>query len=177
MKTLIALIFLFSAVAFGQNSKKDVYKIRAKGGQLVVTFQGKAHALDASEQIDAAKITGTQILFASRRDDFTYLLVDVSGQSREKQNNRQCGAGTEANLIWIKLDAKWQIADIKSERYESCWSSVSSNEGYKISGKTLTVEFDNFRDERSVKLLYNADEPEKGLQKEEKPLETDKTSV
>jgi len=173
MKTIIIFIVIFSAstLAFGQKAKKDVYKIRARGFQLVLTYQGKTHTIKTtSEQIDAAKVTGAEILFANRKDDFTYLVVDVSGQSREKENDRQCGAGTEANLIWIKLDAKWQIADMKSERYESCWSSVTSNDGYKIAGNTLSIEFDNFRDDLNIKLFYNADKPENGFQLEKKAL-------
>jgi hypothetical protein len=173
MKTIIIfiVIFLASSLAFGQKAKKDVYKIRAKGRQLVVTYQGKAHALDASEQIDAAKITSAKILFADRKDDFTYLVVDVFGWSRDKQNDRQCGAGEETNLIWIKLDAKWKISDIKSERYESCWSPTNSDDGYKINGKTLSIEINNFRREKDVTLYYYADQPEKGFQIEEKPVD------
>ncbi len=173
MKTIIIfiVIFLASSLAFGQKTKKDIYKIRARGYQLLVTYQGKTHTLKTtSEQIDAAKVTDTNILFANRKDDFTYLVVDVSGQSREKENDRQCGAGAEANLIWIKLDAKWKIADMKSERYESCWSSITSTDGYKITGKILSIEFDNFRDDLNIKLIYNADKPEEGFQLEKKAL-------
>ncbi|MGC2234788.1 MAG: hypothetical protein WA584_01335 [Pyrinomonadaceae bacterium] len=174
MKTIIIfiVIFLASSLAFGQKTKKDIYKIRARGYQLLVTYQGKTHTLKTtSEQIDAAKVTETNILFANRKDDSTYLVVDVIGQSREKENDRQCGAGAEANLIWIKLNAKWQIADIKSERYESCWSSITSTDGYKIAGKTLSIEFDNFRDDLNIKLIYNADKPEEGFQLEKKALD------
>jgi len=165
------VLFLSSTIAFGQSAEKDVYKIRAKGSRLIVTYQSKSHTLNTVEQIDAAKVTNTEILFAARKDDFTYLVVDVSGQSREKQNDRQCGAGVEANLIWIKLDAKWQIAGINSQRYESCWSSVTSTDGYKISGKTLSIDIDNIRDDKNVKLFYDSDAPEKGFQIEEKPLD------
>lgn len=173
MKTIIIfiVIFLASSLAFGQKTKKDIYKARAKGYQLVITYQGKTHTLKTtSEEIAAEKVTDTEILFANRKDNFTYLVVDVIGQSRAKQNDRQCGAGTESNLIWIKLDAKWQIADIKSERYESCWSSITSTDGYKITGKILSIELDNFRDDLNIKLIYNADKPEEGFQLEKKAL-------
>lgn len=170
MKTIIILIVTFSAfaTAFGQKAQ---YKIKAKNRQLVVSYQGKSHALNVSEQIDAAKVTDTIILFAARKDDFTYLVVDVSGWSRKKQNDRQCGAGEESNLIWIKLDAQWKIADIKSERYESCWATTTSSDGYKIDGATLLIEIDNFRTDKNIILHYDANQPEKGFQIQEKPIE------
>ena len=172
MKFLIFLTVLFFACGslYGQKQAKDNYKIRAKGRQLIVTFQGKTHRLNTIEQVDAEKVTDTEIIFAGRKDNFTYLVVDVSGQSRAKQNDRQCGAGIESNLIWIKLDSAWKIAAIKSVRYESCWSSVSSDEGYKITGKSLFIELNNFREKQLVRLSYNSNEPERGFQIEQKTL-------
>ncbi len=171
-KALIFVVLCFAAVSsFGQNSLRSAYKIRAKGFSLVVTFQGKAHQLATnSEQIDAAKITDTDILFAKRKDGFTYLVVNVSGWSREKQNDRQCGAGIESNLLWIKLDAAWKIAALKSVNYESCWQTIDAGDGYKIDGNSLNIEFDNFRDDVHTKMSYNAEQPEKGFLVEETKL-------
>ena len=161
-------ILVFAAVGFAFGQKQE-YKIRAKGGKIIVSYKSKAHALDLKDAIDAAKITETEILFAARRAGFIYLVIDVSGQSKVKQDNRQCGAGTEANLIWIKLDAAWKVVDSRSVRYESCWSSVS-NDNYKKTNNSMYIEIDNFRDDVSIKLAYNADEPEKGFQITEQPL-------
>ncbi|HEX9962080.1 MAG TPA: hypothetical protein VGB00_14185 [Pyrinomonadaceae bacterium] len=170
MKYLSVAFVLFLTINFAFAQKSE-YTIRARNERLIVKHQGKAHALAlGGEQIDAAKITSAEILFASRKDDFLYLLVDVAGQSRAKQNDRQCGAGTESNLIWIKLDAAWQTVESGSERYESCWSGVTSGDGYKINGNLLTVEFDNFREDVTVKLSYNADAPETGFQKKSSAL-------
>lgn len=170
MKYLIVAFILFSGVSFAF-AQKDEYAIRFKNERLIVKHQGTSHMLAlGNEQIDAAKITSAEILFASRKDTFTYLVVDVSGQSREKQNDRQCGAGIEANLIWIKLDANWKVADSQSERYESCWSGTTSDEGYKINGNLLTIEFDDIRAGEAIKLSYNAGAPEKGFQKQSAAL-------
>jgi hypothetical protein len=170
VKYLIAAFVLFLTCNFAFAQKSE-YTIRARSERLIVKHKGKAHALTLGDKIDAAKITSAEILFASRKDGFVYLLVDVVGQSREKQNDRQCGAGIESNLIWIKLDAAWKIVESGSERYESCWSGITSDDGYKINGNLLTVEFDNFRDDVSVKLSYNADAPEKGFRIERKVSE------
>lgn len=171
MKYLIAAFILFLTVTSNFAQKRE-YTIRAGNERLIVKHQGKAHALKlGGDMIDAAKITETEILFANRKDGFTYLLVDVTGDSKEKSDDRQCGAGIESNLIWIKLDAQWRISDSKSERYESCWSGITSDDGYRINGNLLTIEFDNFRERLNVKLTYNADEPEKGFQIAQKALE------
>ncbi|MEP6902491.1 MAG: hypothetical protein ABJA66_12120 [Actinomycetota bacterium] len=166
MKAVIITIFLCfaSVLAFGQKPIKTVYKIRAKDSTLIVTYQGKAHKLAITEKIDAAKITDTDILFADRKDGFTYLIVNVSGWSKAKQDDRQCGAGVESNLLWIKLNPAWKITEIKSAHYQLCWSSIDADDGYKINGNLLNVEFNNFRDNVRVKLTYNAELSELGFQ-------------
>ncbi|HVE58413.1 MAG TPA: hypothetical protein VNB22_16390 [Pyrinomonadaceae bacterium] len=166
MKTAIIFIVLCFAAnsAFGQKSNDPAYKIRARRGGVSVTFQGKAHWLNVGAQIDAAKITETELLFAGQKNGFRYLVIDVSGQSKEKEDDRQCGAGVEANLLWIKLNSAWKISAVKSVRYESCWSSISLNDPFKITKKSLSFDFDNFRDDVNVKLTYKSDQPEKGFQ-------------
>jgi hypothetical protein len=169
---IIAVVFWFVVgFAFGQSDQKTEYRLRFKNNDLTVKYKGKSHTLKVADKIDAAKVTEAEILFVNRKDEFTYLVVAVSGDSRDESNDRQCGAGVESNLLWIKLDSSWQIKDINSARYESCWSSVTSQDGYKIAGKTLTIEFDNFRDDVNVKLSYNAEQPEKGFQTEQKALD------
>ncbi|HEX8738011.1 MAG TPA: hypothetical protein VF721_21945 [Pyrinomonadaceae bacterium] len=170
MKYLIVVFILFLTANFAFAQKSE-YAISGRNSRLIVKHKGKAHALRLdSDKIDAAKITGTEILFANRQGAFTYLLIDVVGDSKEKSDDRQCGAGVESNLIWIKLDAAWKIVESASERYESCWSGITSQDGYRIDGNLLTIEFDNFRDDVTVKLSYNAGEPEKGFQKQSAAL-------
>lgn len=173
MKYLLTVLILFStcAIVFAQKQTKSEYTISFKNRQLSVRHQGRSHqlALDA-DQIDAAKITEAKILFADRKNGFTYLVIDVSGQSRDKENDRQCGAGVEANLIWIKLDSSWKISEAVSERYESCWSPITSDEGYKTNGRTLTILIDNLRDDVSIRLSYNANQPEKGFERKSSAL-------
>jgi len=170
----IAILFIIlcfaASLSFGQKSNNPAYKIRAQRGGVSVTFQGKAHWLNVGAEIDAAKITETELMFAAQKDGSRYLVIDVSGQSKAKEDARQCGAGVEANLLWIKLDAAWKVSAIKSVRYESCWSSISLNDSFKISGKSLKLEFDNFRDDVNVKVTYNSDQPENGFQIEETKL-------
>lgn len=172
MKYLLSIIILLSAAgfSFAQNPQKSEYRVRIKGEQISVTFQGKSHTIIAGDKIDAAKITDAKLLFANRKGEFTYLVVSVCGDSKEKSDDRQCGAGIECNLLWIKLDARWKTVAINSERYESCWATITSTDGYKINGHILTIEFDNFRDNKTTKLSYDADKAENGFQIESIPL-------
>jgi hypothetical protein len=172
MRALIictVVFWLIVGFAFGQTSD---YKLRFKKDALTLVYQNKKHKLNLVEQIDAARIEEASVLFAGRDGDFTYLVIDVSGMSKEKSDDRQCGAGVEANLIWLKLDAKWQIAAVDSVRYESCWASTTSDEGYKIDGKTLNIEIENFREDVFLKMSYNAEKPEKGFEKKQIVLDS-----
>lgn len=163
MKFSFLIVFILSAAGF-ISAQTNVYKIRAKNRQIVITYKGKSHIFNLDDKIDAA------ILFADRKAQFVYLVLDISGQSKIKEDNRQCGAGIESNFIWIKLDANWKILDSKSVRYESCWSSIS-NDNYQKQGSKMSIEIRNFRDDLDIKLFYNSEEPEKGFQISEKPLE------
>lgn len=172
MKTVIFVIALFITTggAFGQKSADPAYKIRVAKGGVTVAFQGKAHRLLVGAHIDAAKVKSAEVLFAGEKDGVRYLVIDVSGDSRDGNYDRQCGAGIESNLLWLKLDAAWNILDVKSVRYQSCWSGTDLNEPFKFTKKTLDVEFDNIRDNLNIKLTYNAEEPEKGFQIRETAL-------
>lgn len=166
-----AIALLMEGGVFAQNgSGQSGIKARGRGRKLILTSQGKSHALDVKESIDAAKLDHASVLFATRRPDFTYLLVDACGPSRLQSNDRQCGAGRECNLLWIKLDAGWKIGDIKSTRYESCWAPVSSDDGYKIKGHILQMEYSDFREKKNYKLTYDADRPESSFVIEESAI-------
>ena len=170
-----AAVFLM-LIAFGfvlpQSPGKSGYNIHGKARQLIVTFKGKPHSLNLGEKIDAAKITDTKIIFADRKDKFTYLLIDVIGQSKLKEDDRQCGAGIESNLIWVKLDQAWKIADSNSVRYESCWLSTTSDDGFRTNGYVLMLEIDDFRNDLHTTLTYDADQPEKGFLIEKNPIKS-----
>ncbi len=166
MRTAILSIILGCAASFcfGQKSVNPTYKIRAQRGAVTVSFKGKAHWLNLGPHIDAEKITDIELMFAVEREDFRYLVIDVTGWSRKEQNDRQCGAGVESNLIWVKLDREWKMTDAKSVRYQSCWSGADLNDPFVVTKNSLSVDYDDIRPRLNVKLFYNADEPEKGFQ-------------
>ena len=176
MKTKLKAIVLFlllsaaSSIHAQTATDKAQLKLRGRGKSLVLTTARVRRVLDVKEQIYAARLEEVKLLFVTRKESFTYLLVDACGPSKAVADARRCGAADECALLWIKLDAAWKITAIKPARYESCWQSSSSSDGYKISGRTLRMQYDDFGEKKSYKLSYDADQPERGLQVEESAL-------
>jgi hypothetical protein len=169
-RTLAALALCASALCANASAQGGV-RARAKGhGSVVVTERGRAHTLDLSKQIDAAHIEDASVLFLTRRGGFVYLLLNVCGLSRFPPGDRQCGAGIECNLVWLKLDGRWRALGSKSERYESCWAPITSDEGPKVEGRRLTLVYDDLRENLHHVVTYDADTPEGGLKSETKTL-------
>lgn len=144
---------------------------RAKAGRaVVVTERGRSHTLDLTSEIDAARIEDVSAPFLTHKDGFVYLILDVCGPSKVPSDDRQCGAGTECNLVWLRLDRSWKKVDAGAERYESCWYPVTSDGGVRVEGRRLSLEFDDLREETHCVVTYDADRPERGLSVERKPL-------
>ena len=131
---------------------------------------GTAAALDLTEHIDAVRIEEVSAFFLSRAGGFTYLLLDVCGLSKVPPDDRQCGAGVECNVVWLKLDGAWRVRDAKNERYESCWAPITSEEGPKVSGRRMTLALEDLREEVRREVAYDADQPEAGLNVRQTPL-------
>lgn len=149
----------------------DKVSVRKKGMQsIVVRERGRAHTLDLTKHIDAARIEDVSALFVTGGGGFTYLLLDVCGMSKEQSDDRQCGAGIECNVVWLKLDGAWRVRDAKSERYESCWSPITSEEGPKVEGRRMKVVVDDLREEVRREVSYDADDAAAGLTVRQSPI-------
>ena len=157
-------------------SSQPKIKVRAQGRrQLVALERGVAHSLKVpADQISAAKLDDVTLLFASRQDAFTYLLISACGLSKMPPDDRQCGAGIECDLLWLKLDGKWKVNDSRSVLYESCWLPITSDDGYKIKGRTLNMQYSDLRENKDYRLTYDADRPEGGLVIEASPMKPDR---
>lgn len=178
MKMLSSMSILIMAVALlvqsgaqAQNaSAQSGITARARGSKLVLRSRGKTRVVDVNEKIDAARLDDVEVIFATRRPPFVYLLVDACGSSKLVPDDRQCGAGQECNLLWIKLGSNWRIGEIKSAHYESCWTSVTSTDGYKVKDKKLEMEYSDFSRKMNYKLSYDASLPESGFSLEESAM-------
>jgi hypothetical protein len=138
--------------------------LRTKGRRsVVVRMRGRAHTLDLSKHVDAMRIQDATELFLTRKGGFVYLLLDVCGPSKVRPDNRHCGAGTECNLVWLKLDRAWRERDAKSEPYESCWKPITSELRPRVKGRHMVLEYDDLTDWVRREVDYDADKPEEGL--------------
>ncbi|MBA3241862.1 MAG: hypothetical protein H0T60_11610 [Acidobacteria bacterium] len=142
---------------------KQRLRILRGGRRLAFVERGRVHALDLRNQVGAARIEEAELLFVTARRDFTYLLIDVCGASRDRPDDRQCGAGRECDVVWVKLDRRWKVSEARSELYESCWAPVTSDDGPKIDDQRLLLKLDNLREWVSKEVGYDADRPEEGL--------------
>ncbi|HEX8722210.1 MAG TPA: hypothetical protein VF736_16470 [Pyrinomonadaceae bacterium] len=159
------------ALAVTRRTPQGRVSVRAKGRRAVVVTEGRrSHTLDLLKHVDAARIEEVSAPFLTRRGAFVYLLLDVCGLSKVPPDDRQCGAGTECNVVWLKLDAGWRVRDAKSERYESCWAPVTSDEGPKVAGRRMTLAVEDLREEVRREVTYDADDPEAGLKVTRSPL-------
>lgn len=167
---IYASLCLGLALSQGASAQGKV-KVRARGHtSIVVTERARAHTLNVSKQIDAEHIEDASVLFLTRKGGFVYLLLTVCGLSRFPPGDRQCGAGIECNLVWLKLDERWRTLDSKSERYESCWAPITSDEGPKVAGRLLTLRYDDLRENLRHEVTYDGDNPEQGLKATTRPL-------
>lgn len=114
-------------------------KMRWKGSTVSFIEAGQTHEYSLREQFDAVRLDTVVLQSAKEANGFIYLLLDVTGPSKLPHDSHQCGAGSESNLIWLKLSKDWKLLDAKNFRYDSCWSTVSVIDPPKWKGDTLTV--------------------------------------
>lgn len=138
-------------------------RVGRDGRNVLLVERGRAHSLPLGDSVGAARIEEAKLLFVTRRGEFTYLLIDVCGMSKRRPDDRQCGAGRECNVVWVKLDARRRVADARSELYESCWLPVTSEDGPKVSGRRMKLSLENLREWVRKEVGYDAERPEQGL--------------
>jgi len=163
-----------NSTAAQQTAAKQGIALRTRGRRAVVVRDGgRSHVLDLSRHIEAMRIEDAAELFVTRKGGFVYLLLEVCGLSKVPPDDRQCGAGIECDLVWLKLDEAWRERDAKSVRYESCWQPITSDEGPKLNGRALPLEYDDLRDNTRHEVTYDADRPEEGLAEKSRPMPKD----
>jgi hypothetical protein len=165
---LLALLALFFQQALAQGERATA-RVKGRRG-VVVNEGGRSHALDLGAQADALRFEEVSVLFLTRAGGFAYLLLDVCGMSKERSDDRQCGAGRECNVVWLKLDGAWRVRDAQNARYESCWAPVTSEEGPQVVGRRMTLAFEDFREEVRREVTYDADNAAAGLSVKQTPL-------
>jgi hypothetical protein len=157
-----------------QPAAKQGIALRTRGRRSVVVRDGgRAHVLDLSQHIEAMRIEDATELSRTSKGGFVYLVLEVCGLSKVPPDDRQCGAGIECDLVWLKLDDGWRERDAKSVRYESCWQPITSDEGPKVNGRTVLLVYDDLRDNTRREVSYDADKPGEGLTEKSRPMPKD----
>lgn len=149
---------------------KESVRLRPRGRRIVLTAGGRTHALDLGDKLSAARLEAVELLFVTRRPDFVYLFADARGTSKLKSDMHQCGAGEEFDLVWMKLTPDWRLVEARAARYESCWGSTTSEDGYRVERNTLRIAYSDFQRKLECRLTYDADQPERGFVLEESEM-------
>jgi hypothetical protein len=170
LSLLILLPFQVVAARTIAKPAPSFISLRPRGRRILLTAGGRTLPLDLGDKVSAARLDSVKLLFVTRRADFNYLLVDAHGTSKLKPDMHECGAGQEFDLLWLKLTTAWRLVEARGARYESCWGSVTSEDGYKIEKNVLSVAYSDFRQKREFRLTYDADAPERGFVIEESEM-------
>jgi hypothetical protein len=149
---------------------KESVRLRAHGRRILLTVGGKTQSLDLGDKLSAARLDSVKLIFVTRRSDFNYLLVDARGTSKLKQDMHECGAGEEYDLLWLKLTTNWRLIEARGARYESCWGSTTSDDGYRVENNVLHIAYSDFQRKLECRLTYDADQPERGYTLEESEM-------
>jgi hypothetical protein len=123
----------------------------------------KLHAL-----CDCARINKAQIISHTKRAKNYYVVLTISGPSQEANVSSYCGAGTEENLVWLKLDNKLRVLDSKKYLVESCYKSVDRLIdrpvlSLNLETKKMQGQFNSYAQMMSYSVSYDPAMPEKGF--------------
>lgn len=162
------MLFIAAILSLSESNAPLGARLKLRWGRDTVTFteSGKTHQLLIRQYFHAAHIAAVKLQSAKEAGGFIYLLLDVTGPSKDQPDNHQCGAGTEADLVWLKLDKDWKVTEGRNFPYESCWSTISSYDDPAWHGDTLSVIADYVREGGSTatkEASYNYKHPDEGL--------------
>jgi hypothetical protein len=136
------LLLLTAIVASAQQSSVPLgarLKMRWREATVYLREGDNAHELSIRDQFDAALLENVALQSAKEANGFIYLLLDVTGPSTRAGGSQVCGAGSESNLIWLKLDKDWKRLDAENFLYDSCRSGYPLVVEPQWQGDTLTV--------------------------------------
>jgi hypothetical protein len=138
----------------------DLPHVRCDGRRLLFGWHGGApHRIDVSNLIRAITLESARVLTAQRDGDVDYFVVSVTGPSAGSDQGTSNSAGTETNLLWLKLKS-WKLLDAQSTLYQSYWDSLDQIGDYHLIGGVLTLRFVNHRESTDYVLHYDCSHPD-----------------
>jgi hypothetical protein len=138
----------------------DLPHVRCDGRRLMFGWHGGSpHRVDVSNLIRAVTLDSARVLTAQRDGDIDYFVVCVTGPSSGADPGASNAAGTETNLLWLKLKS-WKLLDAQSTLYQSYFDSLDPIGDYHLKGGVLTLRFVNRRESTDYVLHYDCSHPE-----------------
>ncbi len=114
--------------------------------------------------IDAYSIQTSSIVYQNQKGIFLYLILAVEGPSRSPEGAmHECGAGTESDLIWLRLDAQdaYKLRGANALLYSSCFRTIEGE--YKIEKQKLLIEYQSYSTQRKETWEFQFQSPENGF--------------
>ncbi|MBI4850611.1 MAG: hypothetical protein HY819_02175 [Acidobacteria bacterium] len=155
--------------------KKDLIKLRLIGRKAKLSRDKEESIVDLKKQINAEGNHKYKIIDRREKDGKHYFLFVVRGSTRAKLGGGYCGAGSECNLVWMKIDNSLKVESIKSILTESCVEDIEGGSDldgftdYKVAKGKFSFTFikleskDNEVYIREKELLYILSKPENGI--------------
>ena len=89
-----------------------------------------------------------------------------SGASRWPGGSTYCRAGSESDLLWIKLDRTLKVQALDSVHYDSCFENIGPGYALSIGSRTVKLTNSDEPTEGKVKtsrITFDLSSPEQGL--------------
>ena len=155
------MLAVLGTMLLGLALAQDSVKATGRGRTLTLNVDGIHHAYTLSEARVGVDMNHARVLEFQRKDGLRYVLLDIDGPSRRNGGARQCGAGSESSLVWLRLQG-WRLLEVQSVKYESCWSSIT----YAVParrGTLYTISFSDFTTMKDKTVTFDRAHPELGL--------------
>ncbi|MEO8001408.1 MAG: hypothetical protein ABI644_05990 [Arenimonas sp.] len=96
----------------------------------------------------------------------------MSGPSKAQMDMHYCGAGTEANLVWLKLDKQFKLLSSSNHLVDSCFKSVEITRTleYTDGNGKMQGSFVSYHEMKAYEMSYDTAAPEKGIGITSKPI-------
>ncbi len=155
------ILAAFAVVLVGLVFAQDSVKATGRGHKLTLNADGVRRTYTLSDERVGVDMDRAKVLEFQNKNGLTYVLLDINGPSRRNGGARQCGAGSESSLVWLRL-RRWRLLEIRTVRYTSCWFTIDYAQSARR-GTLYTISFSDFSAMKDKTVTYDRAHPELGL--------------